>query len=69
MLLSKVKEVETFAQFGSIFLLFGHGLTYSSFMNTGRPSSNAYAPQVPGAARQSFLSLSLVFFLGLACAS
>lgn len=42
----QVKEVETFAQFGSIFLLFGHGLTYSTFMNTGRPSTNVYAPQV-----------------------
>lgn len=42
----QVKEVETFAQFGSIFLLFGHGLTYSTFMNTGRPSANVYAPQV-----------------------
>ena len=38
--------METFAQFGSIFLLFGHGLTYSTFMNTGRQSSNVYAPQV-----------------------
>ncbi|CAM9338998.1 unnamed protein product, partial [Phaeothamnion confervicola] len=28
-LITKVIEAETFAQFGSIFLLFGHGLAYS----------------------------------------
>ena len=38
--------METFAQFGSIFLLFGHGLTYSTFMNTGSLNSSVYAPQV-----------------------
>lgn len=42
----KVKEVETFAQFGSIFLLFGHGLSYSMFMNAGGTHATVYAPQV-----------------------
>lgn len=38
--------METFAQFGSIFLLFGHGLMYSTFMKAGPASSTVYAPQV-----------------------
>ncbi|CAM9801444.1 unnamed protein product, partial [Ectocarpus fasciculatus] len=61
-----VKEVETFAQFGSIFLLFGHGLTYSTFMNTGRPSANVYAPQ---GRMGAFTVLFVVFSALLVCAA
>ncbi|CAM9597399.1 unnamed protein product, partial [Scytosiphon promiscuus] len=61
-----VKEVETFAQFGSIFLLFGHGLTYSTFMNTGRSSASVYAPQ---GRMGAFTVLFVVFSALLVCAA
>ncbi|CAM9541238.1 unnamed protein product, partial [Laminaria digitata] len=61
-----VKEVETFAQFGSIFLLFGHGLTYSTFMNTGSLNSTIYAPQ---GRMGAFTVLFVVFSALLVCAA
>ncbi|CAM9596913.1 unnamed protein product, partial [Pylaiella littoralis] len=61
-----VKEVETFAQFGSIFLLFGHGLSYSTFINTGRSTSSVYAPQ---GRMGAFTVLFVVFSALLVCAA
>ncbi|CAN0023217.1 unnamed protein product [Discosporangium mesarthrocarpum] len=63
-LISMVTEVETFAQFGSIFLLFGHGLMYSTFLRKG--VGNEYGDQDRMGA---FTVLFVVFSALLLCAS
>lgn len=57
-LMTKVAEVETLAQFGSIFLLFGHGMLYCQqyhITNLGGSLSDTFAAGV--------LILSAIFFL------
>ncbi|CAM9182261.1 unnamed protein product [Choristocarpus tenellus] len=62
--ISMVTEVETFAQFGSIFLLFGHGLMYSTYLQSG--GWQEYADQ----GRMGALTVLFVVFSALlVCAS
>lgn len=70
-LIREVVQTETFAQFGSIFLLFGHGLMYSRHYNVSRGlvGDGTAATISHETAIAGFLVVLTLFFLGVLIAT